>query len=84
MVSNIVLKFFLVFLYFIFLFNASITIAKTTIKGEIIAGGIIIVNTLPGSNARLNGNDVLVSDQGTFIIEVSKRSKTYTGFGNNF
>ena len=38
MVSNIVLKIFLVFLYFIFLFNASITIAKTTIKGEIIAG----------------------------------------------
>ena len=57
MVSNIVLKIFLVFLYFLFLSNASIAIAKTTIKGEIIAGGIIIVNTLPGSNVRLDGNN---------------------------
>ena len=75
MVSNIVLKIFLVFLYFLFLFNTSIAIAKTIIKGEIIAGGIIIVNTLPGSSARLDGNDILVSDQGTFIIGFQRDPK---------
>ena len=69
------LKIFLVFLYFLFLCNISIAIAKTTIKGEIIAGGIIIVNTLPGFNARLDGNDVLVSDQGTFIIGFQRDPK---------
>ena len=58
-----------------FLFNASLAIAKTNIKGEIIAGGIIIVNTLPGSSARLDGNDILVSDQGTFIIGFQRDPK---------
>ena len=68
MVNNILLKFLLVFLYYFLLSNAVIANAKTIIKGEIIAGGIIMVNTFPGSNVRLDGNDILVSDQGFFIV----------------
>jgi len=68
MVNNILLKFLLVFLYYFFLSNAVIANSKTIIKGEIIAGGIIMVNTFPGSNVRLDGNNILVSDQGVFIV----------------
>ena len=68
MVNNILLKFLLVSLYYFFLSNAVIANSKTIIKGEIIAGGIIMVNTFPGSNVRLDGNDILVSDQGVFIV----------------
>ena len=68
MVNNILLKFLLVFLYYFLLSNAVIANAKTIIKGEIIAGGIIMVNTFPGSNVRLDGNNILVSDQGVFIV----------------
>ncbi|MAW58321.1 MAG: peptidase, partial [Alphaproteobacteria bacterium] len=62
------IKFFVVFLCLFFLSNNLIANAKTTIKGDIIAGGIILVNTFPGASARLDGNDILVSDQGIFII----------------
>ena len=58
----------MVFLCLFFLSNNLIANAKTTIKGDIIAGGIILVNTFPGASARLDGNDILVSDQGIFII----------------
>ena len=68
MVNNILIKFFVVFLCLFFLSNNLIANAKTTIKGDIIAGGIILVNTFPGASARLDGNDILVSDQGIFII----------------
>ena len=68
MVNNILIKFFMVFLCFCFFFSNLIANAKTTIKGDIIAGGIILVNTFPGASARLDGNDILVSDQGIFII----------------
>ena len=68
MVNNILIKFLALFLFFCFLSSNLIANAKTTIKGDIIAGGIILVNTFPGASARLDGNDILVSDQGIFII----------------
>ena len=68
MVNNILMKFLALFLFFCFLSSNLIANAKTTIKGDIIAGGIILVNTFPGASARLDGNDILVSDQGIFII----------------
>ena len=64
MINNILIKFLAVFLCFCFFFSNLIANAKTTIKGDIIAGGIILVNTFPGASARLDGNDILVSDQG--------------------
>ena len=68
MVNNILIKFLVVFLCFCFFFSNLIANAKTTIKGDIIAGGIILVNTFPGASARLDGNDILVSDHGIFIL----------------
>ena len=68
MVNSILIKFLAVILCFCFFFSNLIANAKTTIKGDIIAGGIILVNTFPGASARLDGNDILVSDQGIFIL----------------
>ena len=68
MVNNILIKFLVVFLCICFVSSNLIANAKTTIKGDIIAGGIILVNTFPGASARLDGNDILVSDQGIFIL----------------
>jgi murein DD-endopeptidase MepM/ murein hydrolase activator NlpD len=42
--------------------------AKTTIKGEIIAGGIIVVNSFPGAKVKLDGILVPVSDAGLFLV----------------
>jgi murein DD-endopeptidase MepM/ murein hydrolase activator NlpD len=68
MVNNILIKFLVVLLCICFVSSNLIANAKTTIKGDIIAGGIILVNTFPGASARLDGNDILVSDQGIFIL----------------
>ena len=68
MVNNILIKFLVIFLCICFVSSNLIANAKTTIKGDIIAGGIILVNTFPGASARLDGNDILVSDQGIFIL----------------
>ena len=75
MVNNILIKFLVVFLCICFLSSNLIANAKTTIKGEIIAGGIILVKTVPGSSARLDGNDILVSKQGIFILGFQRDPK---------
>ena len=56
----------LFFTYIIFLLN--IVNAKTFIKGEIIAGGIIVVNVFPGAKAKLNGESVMISAKGLFLV----------------
>ena len=56
----------LFFTYIIFLLN--IVNAKTFIKGEVIAGGIIIVNVFPGAKVKLNGELVMISDNGLFLV----------------
>ncbi len=56
----------LFFTYIIFLLN--IVNAKTFIKGEVIAGGIIIVNVFPGAKVKLNGESVMISDNGLFLV----------------
>jgi murein DD-endopeptidase MepM/ murein hydrolase activator NlpD len=50
--------------------------AKTIIRGEIIAGGIILVNTLAGANVRLDGEEILISDQGIFLLGFQREPKT--------
>jgi murein DD-endopeptidase MepM/ murein hydrolase activator NlpD len=68
MIYNIYIRFFTtIFLYFI-LSSLLIANAETIIKGEVIAGGLILVNSFPGANARLDGKEILVSNQGIFII----------------
>jgi len=56
----------LFFTYIIFLLN--IVNAKTFIKGEVIAGGIIVVNVFPGAKVKLNGASVMISDKGLFLV----------------
>ncbi len=56
----------LFFTYMISLLN--IVNAKTFIKGEIIAGGIIVVNVFPGAKAKLNGESVMISAKGLFLV----------------
>jgi len=56
----------LFFTYIIFLLN--IVSAKTFIKGEVIAGGIIVVNVFPGAKVKLNGASVMISDKGLFLV----------------
>ena len=56
----------LFFTYIIFLLN--IVNAKTFIKGEVIAGGIIVVNVFPGAKVKLNGESVMISDKGLFLV----------------
>ncbi len=75
MVKNILIKFLLVFFNTFLLSSNLIADSKTTIKGEIIAGGIILVNTFPGARALLDGNDILVSDQGIFILGFKRDPK---------
>ena len=56
----------LFFTYIIFLLN--IVNAKTFIKGEVIAGGILVVNVFPGAKVKLNGELVMISDNGLFLV----------------
>ena len=56
----------LFFTYIIFLLN--IVNAKTFIKGEVIAGGILVVNVFPGAKVKLNGASVMISDKGLFLV----------------
>ena len=56
----------LFFTYIIFLLN--IVNAKTFIKGEVIAGGILVVNVFPGAKVKLNGESVMISDNGLFLV----------------
>ena len=61
----------LLFSYMALAFN--IVNAKTFIKGEIIAGGIIIVNASPGSTVKLNGESIMISDKGVFLVGFERK-----------
>ena len=61
-----------------FCFNISYTYivkAETYIKGEIIAGGIILVNSFPGALVKLDDISLMVSDEGLFIIGFERDPK---------
>ena len=53
--------------------SLNIVNAKTFIKGEIIAGGIIIVNVSPGSTVKLNGESIMISDKGVFLVGFERK-----------
>jgi murein DD-endopeptidase MepM/ murein hydrolase activator NlpD len=61
----------LLFSYMALAFN--IVNAKTFIKGEIIAGGIIVVNVSPGSTVKLNGESIMISDKGVFLVGFERK-----------
>tara|TARA_B100000686_G_scaffold54455_1_gene58686 strand:+ start:32381 stop:33214 length:834 start_codon:yes stop_codon:yes gene_type:complete len=49
--------------------------AETSIKGEIIAGGILIIDTLPNTRIKLEGNIIPISQQGYGIIGFERYPK---------
>ena len=49
--------------------------AETSIKGEVIAGGIIVVQSIPGVKVTLDGIAVQVSDAGLFLIGFERMPK---------
>ena len=61
----------LLFSYMALAFN--IVNAKTFIKGEIIAGGIIVVNVSPGSTVKLNDESIMISDKGVFLVGFERK-----------
>jgi len=58
----------LIILFFTYIFFLNIVHAKTFIKGEVIAGGILVVNVFPGAKVKLNGELVMISDNGLFLV----------------
>ena len=64
------------FIYiFIFLLFSFTIRAETLIKGEIIAGGILIIKTLPNSIVKLDDNIVPISDNGYGLIGFERKPK---------
>ena len=61
----------LLFSYMALAFN--IVNAKTFIKGEIIAGGIIVVNVSPGATVKLNDESIMISDKGVFLVGFERK-----------
>lgn len=39
-----------------------------SLKGDLVQGGLVFVQTLPGAKARLDGEPVLVSEDGRFVL----------------
>ena len=73
-----IIKFYIkisLFIVFIFpLFTMDIK-AETNIKGEIIAGGIVIVETRPGAIVKLDGEIIPISDQGYGLVGFERQPK---------
>ena len=49
--------------------------AESSIKGEVIAGGLIVVQSIPGIKVTLDGIEVQVSDTGLFLIGFERMPK---------
>ena len=64
--------FFIVIVYQIHSYDLK---AETSIKGEIIAGGILIIETLPNTILKLEGNTIPISQEGYGIIGFDRHPK---------
>lgn len=64
--------FFIVIIYQIHFYDLQ---AETSIKGEIIAGGILIIETLPNTTLKLEGNTIPISQEGYGIIGFDRYPK---------
>ena len=73
--KNNILKIFIVLFFCLNIYYTDNVIAETYIKGEIIAGGIILVNSFPGVSVKLDGTSLMVSDDGLFIIGFEREPK---------
>ena len=71
--KKLIIKRVIILLFFYMALALNIVNAKTFIKGEIIAGGIIIVNASPGSTVKLNGESIMISDKGVFLVGFERK-----------
>jgi len=71
---NILKNFFLLFILFLLFLNESI--AKTGIKGKVIAGGIIVLEARPNTIFKLDGSIIPVSKEGFTIIGFERQPKS--------
>jgi len=73
--KNNILRILIVIFFCLNIYYTDNVIAETYIKGEIIAGGIILVNSFPGASVKLDGTSLMVSDDGLFIIGFEREPK---------
>jgi len=73
--KNNILRILIVLFFCLNIYYTDNVIAETYIKGEIIAGGIILVNSFPGASVKLDGTSLMVSDDGLFIIGFEREPK---------
>ena len=71
--KKLIIKRVIILLFSYMALALNIVNAKTFIKGEIIAGGIIIVNVSPGSTVKLNGESIMISDKGVFLVGFERK-----------
>jgi len=71
--KKLIIKRVIILLFSYMALALNIVNAKTFIKGEIIAGGIIIVNASPGSTVKLNGESIMISDKGVFLVGFERK-----------
>ena len=71
--KKLIIKRVIILLFSYMALALNIVNAKTFIKGEIIAGGIIVVNVSPGSTVKLNGESIMISDKGVFLVGFERK-----------
>ena len=71
--KKLIIKRVIILLFSYMALALNIVNAKTFIKGEIIAGGIIIVNASPGSTVKLNDESIMISDKGVFLVGFERK-----------
>ncbi|MBT4110139.1 MAG: hypothetical protein HOE34_08390, partial [Pelagibacterales bacterium] len=71
--KKLIIKRVIILLFSYMALALNIVNAKTFIKGEIIAGGIIIVNVSPGSTVKLNDESIMISDKGVFLVGFERK-----------
>ena len=71
--KKLIIKRVIILLFSYMALALNIVNAKTFIKCEIIAGGIIIVNVSPGSTVKLNDESIMISDKGVFLVGFERK-----------
>ena len=71
--KKLIIKRVIILFFSYIILSLNIVNAKTFIKGEIIAGGIIIVNVSPGSTVKLNDESIMISDKGVFLVGFERK-----------
>ena len=73
--KKLIIKRVIILFFSYMVLELNIVNAKTFIKGEIIAGGIIVVNVSPGATVKLNNESIMISDKGVFLVGFERKPK---------